>query len=396
LLGLYLPKAWESRFFATSATPLWFCCGFLFLIFAYTLKIYHNEAGSDLLWRLTEAKYFIQGVNPYDEFIKHTHTAKDFGTVPAAYSFVSYYFAGALSLISGDASNAIIIFSFLDILAIFLTVSILTKTLSIPLSRTLIIFPTLLVSVFFWQHLSFLNYTIFATFGLVLAIHGVTTKRNFLVIMGMILVGLKPSFAIPMLILLVISRQWRSLIFIAVPYSLLLCIASWHTHTGPIELLSQLVQTQKIFAEQFLFYRSEGMLLFLRPLVGSRLIVLGLILTLAILFYYRRYLHDPAVALTLTLACGLSFFYNQVHAWIAVFPLLILALHAAIDSLKSKLPLFCLVLFVGLPRLSGLFEDKFIDTYLYIHNVARFGILWYASIILIRDRIRLCPNSKTI
>ena len=155
-----------------------FALGCLLLSLAYVYKIAYGEAGGDLLWRITEAKYFLRGINPFDEFVRHTKTVKDFGQIPAAYSFISYYFASALYLIAPNDQSAIIAFAVIDVCALILGITLLIKYLGVSIRRSLIVFPALLSSVFFWQHLAFLNYTVIATLGLILVVYGLSIKRT--------------------------------------------------------------------------------------------------------------------------------------------------------------------------------------------------------------------------
>ena len=368
-----------------------FTLGCLLLSLAYVYKIAYGEAGSDLLWRITEAKYFLREINPFDEFVRHTKTAKDFGQIPAAYSFISYYFASALYLATPNDQSAIIIFAVLDVCALILGVNLLIKYLGVTIRRTLIVFPALLGSVFFWQHLAFLNYTVIATLGLILVVYGLSIRRTLFVVIGALILGLKPSFAIPTFIFLLIAKEWRILFYIALLYLLLLILTALQIHTNPVDILLQLLDTQRIFSEQFYFYRSEGLFLFLRPWVGSQLTLIGLATTCLILGNYRKVLYDPYVSLILVASCGVSLFYNQVHAWIAVYPLLILALNAYLDDKLARLPLISLVsliIFVIAPRLSGMFSEMHMDTYLYLHNIVRFSLLWLASGLLIHLRVK--------
>jgi hypothetical protein len=90
-------------------------------------------------------------------------------------------------------------------------------------------------------------------------------------------------------------------------------------------------------------------------------------------------------------SCGVSLFYNQVHAWIAVYPLLIFAFSAYLDDKISKprlISLIALLIFVTTPRLSGVFSELHMDTYLYFHNIVRFSLLWLASGLLIHIRVK--------
>ena len=53
----------------------------------YLYKFYLHAIGADLLWRITEAKYFLARINPYDVFTGVIPVISEFGAKPAIYSF---------------------------------------------------------------------------------------------------------------------------------------------------------------------------------------------------------------------------------------------------------------------------------------------------------------------
>lgn len=91
---------------------------FNLVLFVCTVYIYLNEiinpgAGVDILWRVTEANYFLDGINPYDVFVGKREFNEEYGK-PAAYAFSSYLLAAPFTLIKNKLA-ILAIYSFIDI-----------------------------------------------------------------------------------------------------------------------------------------------------------------------------------------------------------------------------------------------------------------------------------------
>ena len=83
--------------------------------------------GADFFLRITEAKYFLARINPYDVFMDLKPIVDAYGPKPAAYSFFSYFFAGLLTKITTSLQVQLFIFLCLDYLALVLGIVLFIK-----------------------------------------------------------------------------------------------------------------------------------------------------------------------------------------------------------------------------------------------------------------------------
>ena len=83
--------------------------------------------GADFFLRITEAKYFLAGINPYDVFMDLKPVVDAYGPKPAAYSFFSYFFAGLLTKITISPQAQLFIFLCLDYLALLVGMALVIK-----------------------------------------------------------------------------------------------------------------------------------------------------------------------------------------------------------------------------------------------------------------------------
>ena len=356
----------------------------LAMLACYFLRIIGDEkVGVDLRLRVAEATYFLRGINPYDVYVGNVSRIEgiDFSH---AYSFFSYYFAAIFIPVHNTYVQAIL-FSTLDVLSICAGVWLVGQlTGSAVRMAASIVVAILLLSVFFWQHINNLNYNFVATFGLLLAFYGISKKSPVVAAAGMIVVGLKPTLAIPAILYFLVTKRWRTLIYVSLSYGALLMLTSLQMNTNPLDIVAQLANTQSKFSNGY----TDGFFFFLKPVLNGHMTLFGIAASATVLIFFRRYLMDPVSGLIVVIALGLSLFYNNVHAWVIVYPLLVYAIAVAPESRSVLIALLLLVFFLLVPRLAGWISERNIDTYVAVHNVLRFGVLGVASYLLIEYRFQ--------
>lgn len=367
-----------------------FCLPLIIYLYKYSL----NQIGADFLVRIAEAKYFLAGVNPYDVFFGLKPIIQAYGPEPAVYSFFSYIFGGIITKISNISQIQLFIFIIIDFFALVFGILLIGRITNLQISNkfnfinpVIKLIIILVCSTFFWQHVYFLNYTLIAIFGLILLIYGLNIKKDFIALFGMLLIGLRPSLAIPVFIYLLFGHYWKMLILSIVGYLITLLIVTWKLDNNPIDLLRQLAEVQRHFSENLGYYHAEGALAIIQPLLGSSLSILSLLVVCLIFTRYRPQLSNPLVSLVLISACSVSFFYSQVHAWISVYPILLIALIEASKKNKLDLTLLMLIGWLVVPRLSGFVPEQYRYEYVVFHNLFRFGILWYCVLKLVNRLI---------
>ena len=368
-------------------------------IFIYLYKYNLHQTGADFLVRVAEAKYFLAGINPYDVFMGIKPIISVYGPEPAVYSFFSYIFAAAITKLSNISQIQLLIYVFLDFLSLVMGILLLNKIIGIDrkqqnssLQQTFKLILVLICSTFFWQHVYFLNYTLVSVFGLILAIYGISKKNHLVSLIGMALIGLRPSLAIPVFIYLLFGRHWKILFLSVVGYFVTLLLASWKLKADPLELLKQLSEIQRHFSQNLGYYHAEGAFSILQPLFGSYLTILSILTVCFIFNRYRTQLSNPLAAIILISACSISFFYTQVHAWISIYPILLIALFDAAKRKNLDPVVLILSGWLIVPRLSGFVPEEYRYDYVVIHNVCRFSALWYAVLTLV-NRLILPDNN---
>lgn len=361
---------------------------------AYAFQTY-PVTGVDLAWRLTEARYFILGINPFDVFIDRLPTIQEFGQKPAAYSFFSYYFASILNLITDNFFIKSVIFAVMDVSAVIFGIRVTEKLIdSEPHYSTPLVIAVLLLSPFFWQQLWNLNYTFISVFGLLLVFLGILKKNCGFGLLGMMLIGLKPSLAIPTFMYLFVTKRWDILTLTIPVYVALLLGSAYWIDTNPFAIITQLQDTQRIFATQFGYHHSEGFFLFLRSILIQQMTLFSILVTGVVLILSRKYIYDALSGMILTVSLSTSLFYNQVHAWPGVYPLLVYAVSLGLTKekilLREKfilwLPCLLLIIFIDIPRLASAFDGQYLEYYLSVHNIVRFGFLFWATFLLMQTR----------
>jgi len=368
-------------------------------LFIYLYKYNLQQTGADFLVRIAEAKYFLARINPYEVFVGLKPIISAYGPEPAVYSFFSYLFAAVLTKLSNVSQTQLFVYIVLDFCSLVVGILLLNKITDshsqqqiCPLKQRLKLILVLISSTFFWQHVYFLNYTLVSVFGLILLIYGISKKSWLVPLIGMGLIGLRPSLAIPVFIYLFFGKHWKILCLSIAEYSGVLLFTSWRLNTRPLRLLEQLAEIQKHFSQNLGYYHAEGAFSILQPLLGPYLAILSVFIVCLIIIRYRTYLSNPLVALVLISACSVSFFYTQVHAWISIYPILLIALFDATRR-KSFDPVVCILIgWLVIPRLSGFVPEIYRYDYVVIHNLCRFGALWYAVLTLVNRLILVDKN----
>lgn len=378
--------------------------GIVFLpLTIYLYKYQLHQTGADFLVRMAEAKYFLARINPYDVFFGLKPIISVYGPEPAVYSFFSYIFGAVITKISNISEIQLSIYIAIDFVSLVLGILYIQRMTNLethnqfnqpqPVIKLILV---LICSTYFWQHVYFLNYTLISEFGLILLIYGVTKKLNFVALIGMSLIGLRPSLAIPVFVYLLFGRYWKILLLSIVEYLGVLLFVSWRLSTSPVDLLKQLAEIQRHFADNLGYYHAEGALSILQPLLGNYLTILSILVVCLIFIRYRSHLSNALVSLVLITACSVSFFYTQVHAWISVYPILLLALMEASKRKKLDWITFVLIGWLVVPRLSGFVPEQYRYDYVVIYNLCRFGALWYCAVSLVNRLIVVDEHVRDI
>jgi hypothetical protein len=358
----------------------------------YGWKVHNGQVGADFIWRVTEARYFAAKINPFDVFTGAIPEVPAYGAKAAAYSFSSYYFVNALLKITTNPVTLLYLYSAVDVLALLGGIYLVHKMSCAqtvwPLIFTL---STLLGSIFYWQHVYFLNYTLIATFGLIVLIYGDWKKKNALIIFGLLALSLKPTLAIPAVAYLIVRGRVKALLLCLVLYSAVLALASQRLGESPRELLQQLNLTHQIFSLDKGYIYSEGIFIPLRKLLGINFNIFIIGVCFLILLILRKLLTDPLQAMLIVIALSILLFYNQTHAWIMAYPVLI---YAAANFQRKKSYIIAMIILVGFfitPRLLSLFPDDLKIMFATMHNFVRFGSLFVLVLFFITSRQISCP-----
>ena len=227
----------------------------------------------------------------------------------------------------------------------------------------------LLLSVFFGQHVLTLNYNLVAALGLVVTFYSIQKGNDAGAVAGLIVCGLKPSIAIPALLYVIVTKRVKVLGWTLLWYIAALAIASAWLGANPFKLLLQLEHAQATYSNGF----TDGVLYLLRPILGGEVATFGFVACVATLWLSRRHIYDPISGLAVVSALGIGLFYNHVHAWIIAYPLLIVAVTDYRTRGASIFPILGLVAFLLIPRLAGIVSGRWIDVYMAVHNLMRFG-----------------------
>jgi hypothetical protein len=124
----------------------------------------------------------------------------------------------------------------------------------------------------------------------------------------------------------------------------------------------------------FLFWR------FVEPVA----LLAGVLVSASVVLVARRQVQDPVVALSVSLALGIALFFNQVHAWIAVFPLVMVAAVWSTENRDARRSMLLLLAFATVPRLLGVIPLESRDAFVAVHNLLRFSVLLAGVFLLAR------------
>jgi len=351
--------------------------GALFLILSVGLiTIYYMVMtviplrGGDMFLRLAEAQYFILGINPYDVYQGLVLPVAGVGD-PNVYSFVSYLLMVPLTAFE-PGRISIVIFSLFDLLA-FASVSFVLKKYGlfspIAFSATLTL---LLASVFFWQHVIFLNYNVIVAGSLFVGLWAAREKRMPIFLIAGFLVGLKPTIFISFFILLLVRGHWRHAIAISVLQSMALTAVCIHLGLSPLDYAIQLVET----VSNWTSVENYGLLSFaiysgIEPSTSLSI----LISTVIILAAAVRFPGDAISDYALCIFVSLAFYYNNVHAWMMIFPLFSVWAKLYLEEHTSLWIGLMLGSFVIVPRLLSLYPQDYNVEIILLHNTLRFAAL---------------------
>ena len=360
----------------------------IFIMFAFYIVMILEGYGQDLLLRVSESKYFIKGINPYDVFIGKVDRIHGYG-MSHAYSFFSYYFASVFLLFENSIWQKII-YSIIDILSLVVGIYLVEEMACEERNLTgpITIF-ILLISVFFWKHVMSLNYTFIIALGLILTFYGIYKNSRLLGVFGVVILGLKPSFAMPVFIYLLFSKKWNILFYSVLCYGVTLICTSCIIDTNPLDILLQIKSTQARFTinNPYKLAYTDGFFFFIKSLLGDKITAFGVLVTSAVIFLLRRYIIDPLSALILVTALGISLFYNHEHIWIIIYPLLIYSISRLFSNKIPLLPCILLLVFILTPRMARLVSPEYLYLYLAVHNIIRFGLLYVSAYLLIKNRL---------
>jgi hypothetical protein len=361
---------------------------FVVLVIYYIKAINGNINSADITARLGEAQYWIKGINPYDVYFGNTPLLLENTSSAGMYSYISYYFCAILIAGFGH-QGAVYIFLLIDIICLFFGIVLYNKLLLKTgwQNSDLLVLVITFVGIIQLDHALWLNYGFVSIFGLLLSYYGLQQKSYILVVLGSLLTGLKPSLLIPYVIYLILSKEIKAIILIILAYLVLGQFAAAHINISLLDLFSQLSATQIDWSKKG-FFRFEGFFLFLRDIFPNRLTVIGIIATTAILYLSKKKLVEKEHSILLVISCSLSFFYNQIHAWLLVYPILMLSIRNFDKQTRNWFPIVFLLLFMWVPPGYTYFESTGFSRYMDYHNLVRFFLLIAATYSIINSDIK--------
>jgi hypothetical protein len=360
----------------------------LTMIFTYYMYwAIYRERGVDFFTRLSEAKYFWHGINPYDIFTGARPGIEGYGS-PDVYYFVSYIVLGPFVFLDHAPLTALVLV-IADILSVALVMVILGRLHEdAPTAFALASIP-LGSSYFFLLHVSTLNYNIVASMALLGALWALFERRQALFIVFGFLLGVKPSIFLPFVVYVALIGQWRQVIQLGAVFAISLLFVWAQTGTDPLVYASQLANT----AEDWSNLGNSGLLagfftLGIEPSVG-----LSAGLSTIFLLFASRWIGTGVMsAYSLVVFASLAFFYNHVHAWSLAFPILVHAFAEWRRGERSIAPAILLVAFLVVPRFLSQYPECCQDGSVVLHNVLRIGVMAVALALLFRKDAGLSPK----
>jgi hypothetical protein len=358
--------------------------GVVLLFLAYHLAaIALLKPAVDLGLRVVEARYVRARIDP---FLVMTGVEPQLDSIGGtfAYSFVSYLLMLPLTFLDSHVTREII---FVVLEATLLAMSLVMVRLlagSTPRRMFVALAVCLFGSVFFLQHVQNLNYSVTGAVAATLVFGSERLMRprsqTMLGALGLVLLAVKPSFAIPVVLVLIARRRWSVLVTGGSVLVLGLLTLSLWLDRNPIVLLLNTSAT----AERFNSGYENGLLFLFWRFVDPVALPASIIVTAVVVLLARRQVQDPVVALSVSLALGIALFFNQVHAWIAVFPLVMVAAVWSTENKDARRSMLLLLAFALVPRLLGAVPLEYRDAFMAVHNLVRFSILLAGVFLLAR------------
>jgi hypothetical protein len=338
-----------------------------------------TQPAVDLSLRVTESRYLVAGIDPYLIMTGDIEPLAGLGWT-SAYSFVSYVLILPLTVMESHVARELTFVAFETMLLI---VSLrLVGGLVGGISRRMLIALTvgLLGSVFFLQHVWTLNYAIVGASAAVMSLTAGRYGRRWQGVLGLVLIGVKPSFAIPVALVLLARREWRILLPASAILGGLLFVVALRLDRNPVSVLLSAASTADYWSTGY----ENGVLFPVWGLVAPVAVPLGVVLTAIVVFVLRARLSDPVIGLVVPLALGMGMFYNHVHAWTAAFPIVLVASAWSSESRDAMRALALLLAFMLLARLVGAVPVEHRDLYVAVHNLIRFGGLFVGVALVMR------------
>lgn len=354
----------------------------LIVVLTYIYQIKLEGAGVDILWRITESKYFLNGINPYEVFFGQKPEIKEFGW-PAAYAYISYLLVAPFTIINSKFI-VLIIYSIIDILCLYAGLKIIRKDLDKKYSiLDSIIILTTLFSLVNLGHIKILNYGIISLYGLLLTLDAAKKNKLIPMILGILLVSLKPSILIPLVILCLITKEIKILIWVLIINLITLVFVGSVLKESPLVLINQLQEINMHFIKNG-FYRWEGIFLVIKNWLNIKIIFVGICATFIFILINKKIIKfDNLSKAIVIITASLAFFYNQEHAWSMAYIILAYCIYEIKKNNILIYPLILIIIFMSFPSNYEEIEGLGFLKYMFYHNIVRFALLLIASSIVL-------------
>ena len=355
---------------------------FVLVICKFYQEITYGSVGVDVLWRVTEAKYVLMRINPFDIFMGKIPADLNIGK-PAVYAPVSYLFMIPFTFVESK-KFILYLYTGLDLFCLCCGIYIIRKSLNVNYDwKDALVLFIIFVSILRLDHIVYLNYGLISVFGLILFFLGQQKNSPVFMVLGIILVSLKPSLLLPLIILLIIKKNFFTLALLLFINIILISVVGVLVDSSILNLIFQMREAQAIFSANG-FFRWEGILVVLKPFIGNRITLFGVVGCLLYIFAVHRYANGLFAKLTITVVASLTFFYNQEHAWIMVYPLIAYCIYFLSLEKKIAFIFFVLLIFMWMPSMYVQIESKGYGNYMSYHNLFRFSALLVVSTLLLK------------
>lgn len=354
--------------------------GFTITFVAYHVaSILTSAPAVDLALRVQEARYFRAGIDPYLVMTGTVPPLPELGTT-TAYSFASYLLILPLTFVGSTPGRELLFVAFettLLVASLRLTARATNGVQSWMLGAVGL---GLFGSVFFLQHILNLNYAIVGGAAATLALLAGQRGSWWQGPLGLVLVAVKPSFAIPVALVLLARRDWRTLVIGGGALTAMLLGSSIWLGRNPVSL----VLNSSSVADRFNTGYEGGLIYLAWQDLSDVAVPFGIAVCALAIVALRRRLDDDRIALAIALGLGISLFYNHVHAWTGAFPLILIAAALSGCSRQGRAALALLLGFLLVPRLLQFVPLEARDPYMVGHNAVRFGVLLTAVALIAR------------